>query len=161
MRKLGLCAAFMLLCGGCAVPPPTPEPVTTVSATPPECRNITVTATIDGKPQEVDGTTGSDYDGIGGASVVFDVSTGAVPVPQQTLSSRAGQRPLNLTFPLDVFANYTVTKNSLTMRIPSFPAALMCIEQCRFDRALSAPDRAARAAEPCRFPSLAAPLAAG
>ena len=55
MRKLSLCAAFMLLCGGCTVPPPPPEPVATVPAAPPECRNITVTATIDGKPQEVNG----------------------------------------------------------------------------------------------------------
>jgi hypothetical protein len=51
MRKLTLCAALTLFCGGCATEPPAPL----VAAAPPDCREITTTATIDGKPQEVKG----------------------------------------------------------------------------------------------------------
>jgi len=54
MLKPTLCTAIMLLCGACAVAPP-PEPVAAVPAVPPECRSITTTATIDGRPQEVKG----------------------------------------------------------------------------------------------------------
>jgi hypothetical protein len=51
MRKSTLCAALTLLCGGCAIEPPAPP----LAAAPPDCRPITTTATIDGKPQEVKG----------------------------------------------------------------------------------------------------------
>lgn len=62
MRKLALSAALTLLCGGCAVAPP-PQPVAAVPTAPPECRNITTTATIDGKPQEVKGLVCRAADG--------------------------------------------------------------------------------------------------
>src|SRR5690348_1052556 len=50
MRKFVLCAALMLLAGGCAAEAPAP-----IATTPPDCRDLTTTATIDGKPQEVKG----------------------------------------------------------------------------------------------------------
>ncbi len=62
MRKLTLYAALTLICGGCAIEPPAP-PVATVAATPPECRAITTTVTIDGKPQEVQGLACRAADG--------------------------------------------------------------------------------------------------